>query len=362
MTRIIGFDVARAIAIAGMVIVNFKVVMFAEQRGTDWLRTLTGLLDGRAAAMFVILAGVGASLMTEHARREGDLVGLAEGRSLLLRRAGFLLIVGYLFVPIWPADILHYYAFYIGIGAFMLSASDRTLWLWALLATALFAGLYSFAGYWDQLDPVDLSYRGLWSPVGLVRNLLFNGWHPVLPWVAFYLAGMWLGRRDVQDAATRWRIIGGAALVVAGAETVAAFNPIEFDIVAKGPSVLGVVAGNQALLAAEPLPPGPIYLLAAGGTAIVVIMLCIGAGLRWPAAPPIRWASATGELALTVYFGHVLLGMGVLEAMGRLSSQTLGFSLVAAIAFISVATIFAVVWRRFRRRGPVEWLMRQLTG
>ena len=209
-------------------------------------------------------------------------------RRRLLRRAAFLLVAGYLFVLIWPADILHYYAFYIGIGAFLLAASDRALWLWALLAAALFSGLATFAGYWDQLDPIDLSYEGFWTPVGLVRNLLFNGWHPVMPWIGFYLVGMWLGRRDVRVAATRWRIIGVAALVAAAAEVVAAFNPIEFDIVVKGPSSLGLVAGNRALLAADPLPPGPVFLAAAGGTAVVLILLCVGAGAavaQCPAAP-----------------------------------------------------------------------------
>ncbi len=363
MKRIAGFDVARAVAVAGMVIVNFKVVMFSEIRGSGWLRTATGLLDGRAAATFVILAGVGASLMTARARTEGDLRALGQARSLLLRRAGFLLVVGYLFVLIWPAGILHYYAFYIGIGALLLAASGRALWMWALLAAALFSGLYTFAGYWDQLDAVYLTYDGFWTPVGLVRNLLFNGWHPVLPWVGFYLAGMWLGRRDVLDRRTRWWIIGVAAAIAMVAEVSASFfEPIVFDIVTKGPGSLGVVAGKGALLAAEPLPPGPVFLLAAGGTAVVVILLCVEAGLRWPGSLMIRWASATGELALTVYFAHVVLGMGVLEAMGRLNSQTLGFSVAAAAIFLSIAVVFSVVWRRFYRRGPVEWAMRRLSG
>lgn len=362
MKRIIGFDVARAVAIAGMVIVNFKVVMFAEERGPEWLQSVVGALDGRAAAMFVILAGVGASLMTADARNRGDPAGLAGARRRLLRRAAFLLVAGYLFVLIWPADILHYYAFYIGIGAFLLAASDRALWLWALLAAALFSGLATFAGYWDQLDPIDLSYQGFWTPVGLVRNLLFNGWHPVMPWVGFYLVGMWLGRRDVRVAATRWRIMGVAALVAAASEVVAAFNPIEFDIVVKGPSSLGLVAGSRALLAAEPLPPGPIFLAAAGGTAIVLILLCVGAGLRWPDALPLRWATRTGEVALTIYFGHVLIGMGVLEAIGRLDAQTLWFSIAAAGVFITGSVGFAVLWRRWHDRGPVEWLMRRVSG
>ena len=362
MKRIVGLDVARAVAIAGMVIVNFKVVMFAGERGPEWLTTLVGLLDGRAAAVFVILAGVGTSLMTADIHARHDLPGLAEARRRLLRRALFLLIVGYLFVVIWPADILHYYAFYLGIGAFLLSASDRALWGWTLLAAALFAGLYTFAGYWDQLDFVDLSYRGFWTPVGLTRNLLFNGWHPVLPWVGFFLVGMWLGRRDLTDLRVRRWILGTAAVLAAAGEAIAAFNPIDFDVVTTGPSSLGLAAGVDALWAAEPLPPGPVYLLAAGGTAVAVVMLCVGAGLRWPEAVPIRWAAATGQLALTIYFAHVVLGMGTLEEMGRLGGQTLGFALAAAGVFLLVAVVFAVLWRRRFRRGPVEALMRYLSG
>ena len=61
-TRVIGVDVARAAAVFGMVVVNFKTVMVVESAGPDWLVWMTGLLDGRAAATFVVLAGVGISL------------------------------------------------------------------------------------------------------------------------------------------------------------------------------------------------------------------------------------------------------------------------------------------------------------
>ena len=70
--RIIGYDVARALAIFGMVIVNFKIVMGAEQNGPAWLIHLAGLLDGRAAATFVVLAGVGLSLLSRKGRMSSD--------------------------------------------------------------------------------------------------------------------------------------------------------------------------------------------------------------------------------------------------------------------------------------------------
>jgi uncharacterized membrane protein YeiB len=363
MTRIVGLDVARAVAVAGMVIVNFKVVMFAGSRGPGWLQGLAGIPDGWAAAAFVMLGGVGVSLVTARARRYGDYVSLKEWRWRLLHRALLLLVAGYMFTLIWPADLLHHYAVYTAIGAALLAAPDRVLWWWAALAAALFSGLYTFAGYWDQLDVVNLAYEAFWTPVGLVREMLFNGWHPILPWVGFHLVGMWLGRQDLAVARVRWRLAAVAAALAAGAEVFSRFfEPIVFDIVATGPSSLGLVAGNRALLAAEPLPPGPVFLLAAGGVAVALIILCVEAGIRWPRSRPVRWAAHTGGMAMTVYFAHVLLGMGSLKVTGALHSQPLWFALAAAGVFLVAAVLFSVLWRRRVTTGPVERLMRRLGG
>ena len=53
--RLVGYDLARAIAIFGMVIVNFKIVMHAaEDTQAGWIK-LFNSIDGRASALFVIL-------------------------------------------------------------------------------------------------------------------------------------------------------------------------------------------------------------------------------------------------------------------------------------------------------------------
>ncbi|MCP4873438.1 MAG: DUF1624 domain-containing protein [Proteobacteria bacterium] len=62
--RIEGFDVARAFAVLGMVVVNFKVVLGVSDGEPSLLHTAASLIDGKAAATFVVLAGVGVSLMT----------------------------------------------------------------------------------------------------------------------------------------------------------------------------------------------------------------------------------------------------------------------------------------------------------
>ena len=62
--RIAGYDIARALAIFGMALVNFRIVMGAGQNGPKWLVFLVGQFEGRAAAKLAVLAGIGISLST----------------------------------------------------------------------------------------------------------------------------------------------------------------------------------------------------------------------------------------------------------------------------------------------------------
>ena len=74
-----------------MVIVNFKITMGADNSGPEWLRTFAALFDGRAAATFVVLAGIGASLGSRRAR-SGDGAAKRAARITLAKRALFLTI------------------------------------------------------------------------------------------------------------------------------------------------------------------------------------------------------------------------------------------------------------------------------
>src|SRR4051794_24517828 len=81
--RVVGFDVARALAILGMVVVHFSLVMAADRSGPGWLSVAVGFLDGRAAAVFVVLAGVGITLASRRAVSHTDPHVLARSRRVL---------------------------------------------------------------------------------------------------------------------------------------------------------------------------------------------------------------------------------------------------------------------------------------
>jgi len=340
-----------------MVVVNFKITMSAQDNGSQWLRTFAAVFDGRAAATFVILAGIGASLGSRRARGDDNTVVRRSAQITLAKRALFLFVVGWAFFPVWPADILHFYGVYLAIGAVVLFAPNRQLLTLAAVAVAvalLFIVSFDPLANWD-LD--DYSYNGITTLPGFLRNLFFDGFHPVFPWVAFYLFGMWLGRTDLRDPAWRRRLAIRASVIVVSTE-VAAWV------------VLGPKGSNlddlddqswRWLFSVEPIPPLPLYVVAGAGTAVLVILgsIWLGEHLRDKVSEPLV---STGQLALTIYLAHVFVGMGVLEAMERLENQTLEWALTTSFVFCSAAILFSWAWRRRYQRGPLEWVMRRVAG
>jgi len=106
----------------------------------------------------------------------------------------------------------------------------------------------------------------------------------------------------------------------------------------------------------------PLYMLAAASWAIATIAICLHLGQRFGQSKLSKALSATGQLALTLYVAHVVLGLGILEAIDRLENQTLEFSVLAALTFCIVGIAFATIWLTRLKRGPLEIILRKLSG
>lgn len=343
--RLNGLDLARFFAFAGMVIVNFKIAMGVTQT-TGFAARFTALFEGRAAATFVVLAGVGLGLAAAR-------TPLAQMRWVTLKRALFLFVAGVLNLTIFEADILHYYALYFLVGLAVLPLSTRALI--ALIATVAFGfvlltGVLDYeAGWnWETLD-----YAGLWTPTGFARNLLFNGWHPVIPWVAFLLFGLILARLPLAQTRCQTALIWGGAGVMLAAELASAvLMPLAARV---DPELVD-------LLGTSPIPPVPLYLLAGGGAAAMVIGLCLRIAPWLAARGALTPFTAAGRQALTLYIAHIIVGMGALEMLGLLGGQSAAAALFATVLFCALAMIYALIWSHYLGRGPLERLMRWVAG
>lgn len=69
---------------------------------------------------------------------------------------------------------------------------------------------------------------------------------------------------------------------------------------------------------------------------------------------------STGQLALTIYLPHVLVGMVLLDMFGRLDDQTLGWAVVTGLVVSAWAIVGSWAWRLRFDRGPLEALMRRV--
>ncbi len=355
--RIIGYDFARGLAIIGMVFVNFKVVMVQE---TDaFLYQLVDLLSGKAAALFVMLAGVGITLMYNSAKRKNDLGKIRQVKTNLLKRATFLFVVGLSYYFIWPADILHYYGLYLTVGVVLLAVPKR----WLLIISGLLIIGYSvsllFFNYETGWNFTTLEYTDFFTINGFFRNLFFNGFHPVFPWVAFLLIGIWVGRIDFNNTKKR-NIFAISSLIV--------------FIVFKTISILLVGLSNTLspkeaeelyyLFGTSPMPPMFFYMITASSLSIFIIAISVFIGQKFSNTLFVKHVVSAGQLALSNYFFHIIIGMlGILLIFGKLEQAfSIEFVFFYALFFNILLIIFSHLWRKKFKRGPLELLMRKITG
>ena len=356
--RISGLDLARALAIFGMVIVNFKIAMNAET-GNQLLLNFAHLFEGRASALFVILAGIGITFTTNKTRSSSDDNTVSKSRVSLVKRGLFLVFIGLLYTPIWEADILHFYGFYFLVASVVFVFNDRTLLLVATIIILAFPVLMLFFDYEQNWNWVSLTYENFWTPDGMIRHIVFNGFHPVIPWAAFLIFGMWLGRQDLSQKTIRKRLLLRAAttlIVIEGLLYTARL------IIGDG-SALGMTVDEiNFLFSTSIIPPLPQYMISAGCSAVIVLIGCLHFSDKFRGSNIHKWLCQTGKLSLTLYVAHVILGMGILESMGLLENQTIGFSLLSSLAFCLCGIIFSVIWSKFFKAGPLEWLFRRVTS
>ena len=344
--RLIGLDIARYLAFVGMVLVNFDIVMsHGVQSNEGFFNEFIGQLQGRASATFVVLAGIGLGLSSF--KKEGQTV------NTIVKRSIFLLILGLLNMTIFEGDILHYYAFYFLFGVFLLPFGNRALILVISILNLVFFSMMLFIDYESGWNFEELTYTGFWTIDGFTRNLFFNGFHPVFPWLGFFLLGMLMSRvllkkRQVQIKIISWGLI---ALI---------FSEIMSFIISG--YVIPADSELQFLFMTDSMPPMPLYFLAASGSALLIIGLCLLVSEKFKESKIYSLIAPAGTQTLTLYVLHIIVGLGFIDAIGFTGTQTSSQAFVAAIIFCILGTIFAFTWSKWFRRGIFESLMRKLTG
>ena len=353
-TRIAGYDFARSLALFGLVAANFS----GDVEHAD-LYLLDTLIQGGATATFLVLGGIGVSLLTQRARITNDAHRSADSRKRLIKRAASLLVVGICCNLIWHTSFLCRYSICIAIGALLLTASNRWLWSLAFVFVVIFV-VFTFwiVDYYEVFENWETwSDSDPWTAEGMVTRLRVSGFHFIFFWTALLLIGMWLGRQDIHHSRVRGAVVF-AGIVVA---LISACTPwllihyVSWLISGYPPSVSDSLSKALGMLFM------PLHFLGICGIATAIIGGCLMLTEKYPDAKWTKPFIASGQLALTLYVAHLIIGMGLLKALGLLD-KTLPFAIGSAIIFCICAVMFAHFWRKRYERGPLEWGMRRITG
>ncbi len=350
--RLVGPDVVRAVAMAGVVIMNFHgyMILRGGDRNGGWAYDFfdpwVGPLATRFAATFVLTAGVGVTLLTRSA--SGNRPRTNELRWILARRGLILYGFGMLFDFIWPGTILPYYGamFVLAAGLFTL----RSRWLFAIaVAAASAAWLIRWWRLERELDGHDTSWLtspGPRSPRGLLLNVALNGTHPLLPWLAFFCVGIVLGRILVREwwqplaVATGFVLFSGATLVNSTATTDRAL----------------------VLLSDDPFERGFAYTISALGTALLTFTAVWWLAERFRETPAVDWLRRAGQMSLTIYILHALVFCLLVDWLDLVPPGGLGTSMLFALTYWVASTAAAVAYQKRFGRGPAEYVYRKLAN
>lgn len=333
-----------------------------ERTETGSLALGQAVAGGRASALFAVLAGVSLALM---ARRRPVVPGLVV-RALLIAAVG--LALGELDSGL--AIILTYYGllFLLAIPFLGLSAP-------ALLV---------LAAAWVVVAPVvshvvrpELPERGfespslsqLGDPSALLSELAFTGYYPVVPWLAYALVGLALGRLDLSGRRVPAVLLGvGASLAVVAtavsrwltslpsvAEALVADPPagrqtIEelLDAISTGMAGTTPTGGTwQWLLVVAPHSATPFDLVQTIGSAVAVIgaSLLLVASVGELGERFLAVLFGAGTMTLTLYSLHV-----VLRTEGVLPTELADSYLFHVVVVLGIGMVVAGLGRQ----GPLE--------
>lgn len=351
--RYVGPDVVRAVALIGVCVMNYHgyLIHRGAPVGEGWANRLfepwEGPLATRFAATFVLIAGVGTTMLT--ASVAGNPVGIRARRLTLMRR-GLLLFLGGMFLDVvWDGTILPYYG-----AMFVIGAVIFTWRTWAVAAFGTAAALAAMALRWfekgreaDGLSAPWLNPGGRWNPHALVVNTFVKGTHPLLPWLAFFCAGIILGR-FLGRPAWRWIAMGGGFVLYAAGRLVATADPkgaVAFELTRDGPWH-------------RSLP----YVASALGTALIAVAAVTWLAERLERSWPVDALRHAGQMTLTLYVAHALVFNLVVGWLGWIRPTGLDTALVFAAGFWVVAIVVGSLWHRRFGIGPLEWVYREVSA
>jgi uncharacterized membrane protein YeiB len=337
--RVVGLDVARALAVFGMFGAHVGVTDDLELSPSTWL----DIVWGRSSILFAVLAGISIALLSG---RTVPVTGddLVRARTRILVRAAWVFLIGGALEAL-GADldvILCVYAVLFVLALPFLQWSRRNLLIAAgVLAVVTPPVLVVLAQFIVANDAGEAPFP----------QLAVTGFYPALIWWTFILVGLAVGRSDLGSRRVRATLLAvGAGLTALGYG--AGWVTTQWwagGRISEGPWEGAERPGqwdSSWLSGAAPHSGTTFEIVGSVGFALMIIAVCLVLAERLPTVTfPL---AAVGSMALSVYTAQVV----AISIIGADNEDNRPW-----LAFVLVTLLLATLWRLTLGRGPLERLL-----
>lgn len=373
--RIIGLDIARAVAIVGMTADHFGPAAWAP-----WV-------SGWPSLLFAFLAGMSMILMTNSGLARG--LDLSMIRRQVAIRGAFLVVVGVLLASAGPDMIIVLTT----LGtAFILCTALLGLSGRALLSIGVIGMLtlpqisfwlrqHLFHATGDEIAIVPrISHFGSFDGAGIAARALFlDGMYPVITWFPVIVVGMAVMKIGINGVKRLGILVAGISSVVVSSlftwvmVTHYDIQPMMLRYLGMDLRQLSEATGVSVVEAWRSYSSGMGTTTTAGdlllngahtgstpdlllhtGISLVIVALCL-----WIGDLLGKWAYplvALGSCAFTVYVGQALVSAAINHWFPSVHDEP-GLTMVPLACYLGVPLLFCMVWKQFFPRGPLEQVM-----
>lgn len=332
--RLSGLDMARAVAILGMVCIHTRTKLGLYGETTNAIDTWLNRLEGKPAALFFVLAGMSLG----HWARARP---LRESYAIGTRKAAALFLLGLAHLHYWNWDVLHIHAAFSVLGLALIRA-PRYCSVAVACATLL-------ATLWIRQRVDAYAICDPWTPPGMWACLVYSGLYPITPWFWFFVVGL-IAREFIVLAPRHCTLIVLVGVMVGlGVETLAYW----IRQLARHHSEIAEYAVG---FMTWPRPARWGFLVSGTAWSLAIVAGCSLAAMRGAGSIQLRVWATIGRQSLSLYLAHSMLLTIVgdhrwLEDAGPSGGLAISGGLFAILAGA------AWWWSTRSSRGPIEELL-----
>lgn len=342
--RITGIDVARAVAIIGMLVAHLGTGH--HSLGGGWGEQWMWIFDGRSSALFATLAGLSIALMTRSIA-PADRLGWRGARVKIAVRAAILLPLGLALQLLGTPVVVILPAYAVMFLMTIPVVRLRSGWLLGIAALGVTLGPLVVLGLrqavTQTVHPTQVFFSFGWGE-------LIAGYYPALVWIAYVLVGLVVGRGALASPRYAAALLGAGVALAALAYGLGAVLTANL---ASGAAMPGLLVWPDVLVSVEPHADSGFEVAGNIGVALAVIGLCLLATSARPGELALAPLAALGSMSLTIYTAQLV----VIAALGQ-DAVYYPASNVPLIVLALASIAFAWGWRAVLGRGPLERLLK----